>query len=54
MGAGDWSMRVTGTVVPEEDGPFQLALAQAGRARVFVDGALVLDGFSDPAAGGRQ
>ncbi len=46
--AGDWSMRVTGTVVPEEDGVFELALAQAGRARLFVDGALVIDGFTDP------
>ena len=43
-----WSMRVTGTVVPEESGRFSLALAQAGRARVFLDGALVLDGVTDP------
>ncbi len=45
---GPWSMRVRGTVVPEEDGVFQLALGQAGRARVFVDGELVLDGVTDP------
>ena len=45
---GPWSMRVQGTVVPEEDGVFQLALAQAGRARVFADGELVLDGATDP------
>ncbi len=45
---GPWSMRVQGTVVPEEDGVFQLALAQAGRARVFADGELVLDGVTDP------
>ena len=43
-----WSLRVSGTVVPEEGGTFELALAQAGRARVFVDGALVLDGVTDP------
>jgi beta-glucosidase len=44
----DWSMRVRGTVVPDEDGSFTLALAQSGRARVFVDGAVVLDGVTDP------
>jgi beta-glucosidase len=45
---GDWSMRVRGTVVPAESGLFELALAQSGRARVLVDGKLVLDGFEDP------
>jgi beta-glucosidase len=43
-----WSMRVTGTIVPEEDGVFELALAQAGRTRVHVDGELVLDGAENP------
>jgi beta-glucosidase len=45
---GEWSERARGTVVAEEDGVFELALAQAGRARVFLDGTLVLDGFTDP------
>jgi beta-glucosidase len=45
---GDWSMRVTGTVVPEESGTFELALAQSGRARVHLDGDLVLDGVEHP------
>jgi beta-glucosidase len=45
---GDWSMRVRGTVIPNESGRFELALAQSGRARVLVDGAVVLDGFADP------
>ena len=45
---GDWSMRVTGTMVPEESGMFQLAMAQAGLARLFVNGELVLDGFTNP------
>jgi beta-glucosidase len=45
---GDWSMRVRGTVVPAESGLFELALAQSGRARVLVDGKVVLDGFEDP------
>jgi beta-glucosidase len=46
--AGSWSMRVTGTVVPEEDGAFVLTLSQAGRARVYADGELVLDGVENP------
>ncbi len=45
---GDWSMRVAGIVIPEESGTFQLALAQAGSARLFVDGQLLLDGFTNP------
>ncbi len=45
---GPWSMRTRGTVVPEEDGVFQLALAQAGQTRVFADGTLVLDGVENP------
>jgi beta-glucosidase len=43
---------VRGRIVPDEDGTFELALAQAGRARVFLDGELVLDGFTDPPPAG--
>jgi beta-glucosidase len=50
---GDWSMRVSGTVVPEETGIFQLGLAQAGLARLLVNDEVVLDGFTNrPPAGG--
>jgi beta-glucosidase len=50
---GEWSMRVTGTVVPEETGTFQLALAQAGLARLLVNDEIVLDGFTNrPLPGG--
>ncbi len=53
--AGDFSARVRGTILPEEDGSFELALAQAGRTRVLVNGELVLDGFTTPPpAGGRE
>ncbi|MDE3204304.1 MAG: glycoside hydrolase family 3 C-terminal domain-containing protein [Acidobacteriota bacterium] len=45
---GDWSMRVRGTVLPEESGRYRLALAQAGRARLLLDGEVLLDGYSDP------
>jgi beta-glucosidase len=44
----DWSMRVRGTIVPQESGLFELALSQAGQARVLLDGKLVLDGFENP------
>jgi beta-glucosidase len=48
----NWSVRVAGTVVPEESGLFQIALAQAGLARLFINGELVLDGFTNPAPPG--
>ncbi len=52
---GDWSMRVTGTVIPEETGIFQLALAQAGLARLLVNDEVVLDGFTNrPPPGGND
>ena len=52
---GDWSMRVTGTVIPEETGIFELALAQAGLARLLVNDEVVLDGFTNrPPSGGND
>ncbi len=51
----EWSVRVRGSVVPQEDGVFHIALAQSGRARVFIDGELVLNGFENPPPpGGRE
>jgi len=44
----DWSVRARGTVVPTESGAFELALAQSGRARVLVNGEVVLDGVEHP------
>ena len=53
--AGDWSVRVSGTVIPEETGIFQLALAQAGLARLLVNDEVVLDGFTNrPPPGGND
>jgi beta-glucosidase len=43
-----WSARARGFVVAGETGVYRLALAQSGRARLFVDGALVLDGVATP------
>ncbi len=48
----EWSVRVRGSVVPEEDGRFEIALAQSGRARVLVDGEILLDGFEMPMPAG--
>ena len=48
-------MRVTGTVIPEETGIFELALAQAGLARLLVNDEVVLDGFTNrPPPGGND
>ena len=53
--AGDWSMRVSGAVIPQETGIFQLALAQAGLARLLVNDEVVLDGFTNhPPPGGND
>ena len=48
----DFSARVRGTVVPAQSGSYDLALAQAGRARLRVDGQLLLDGFAEPMEAG--
>ncbi len=51
----DWSMRIRGLVVSDEDGTFEIALAQSGRARLSIDDDPVLDGFVDPPPpGGRD
>ena len=47
-----WSMRIRGSIVPRETGTFRLALSQLGRARVLIDGVVVLDGFENPPAAG--
>jgi beta-glucosidase len=43
-----FSLRIEGAVVPEESGTFRFGLAQAGAARLFLDGELVLDGATNP------
>jgi beta-glucosidase len=48
LDAADWSARIRGQVVPAERGTFTLTLSQIGRARVWLDGTLVLDGVADP------
>jgi beta-glucosidase len=50
-----WSARVTGVVVPEETGTYELLMAQAGVTRVWLDDRLVLDGVDNaPPPGGTE
>ncbi len=49
-----FSARLTGAFTPEEDGRWVVSLAQAGRARLFVDGRVVIDGFDRPLAPGHS
>lgn len=43
-----FSARIRGRFSPQHSGAHVFTLAQFGRARVWVDGALVLDGVTDP------
>jgi beta-glucosidase len=50
----DWSLRATGSFTPLEDGEHRWSLSQAGRARLFIDGAVLLDGTVDPPGPGQH
>lgn len=41
----DFSARMTGTFVPEESGEHVFGMTNAGLARLFVDGELIVDGY---------
>ena len=43
-----FSFRAVGRYVPEDTGDHAFTLVQAGRARLLVDGEVVLDGFENP------
>lgn len=47
-----FSFRATARLQVTDTGPHLLTLVQAGRARLLVDGVVVLDGFTDPPAMG--
>jgi beta-glucosidase len=49
-----FSFRATGRFTPLDAGPHTFTLVQAGRARVLVDGEVLLDGMSDPAPPGQE
>ncbi len=42
----DFSARITGTFVASEPGPWTFSLVQAGRARLLLDGEVVVDNWS--------
>jgi beta-glucosidase len=48
---GDWSARWTGRLRVPSSGPWKVGLAAAGRARLAIDGAEVVDNWSDPEPG---
>ena len=43
-----FSVRLAGTFTPDADGTWDVSLAQAGRARLWLDGRVVLDGMDHP------
>jgi beta-glucosidase len=50
----DFSFRATCAYEPPESGEYTLTLVQAGRARVLVDGDVVVDGVTDPPGPGTE
>ena len=51
---GGTTFRATASLVPTTAGPHVLSLVQLGPTRVLLDGALVLDGVTDPPPRGRE
>ena len=43
-----FSVRLAGTFTPDAGGTWEVSLAQAGRARLWLDGRVVLDGIDHP------
>ena len=46
LGTGPFSARMTGTLIATESGIHTFTLIQAGRARLCIDGAVVIDGIT--------
>ena len=53
LSPGAFSLRAVGRYVPEETGDYTFTIVQAGRARLLVDGEVVLDGFTNPPPRGK-
>ena len=51
VGAGDFSARWTGLLKPEETNTYSLAINGAGGARVWLDGKLVIDDWTERPGG---
>lgn len=54
VGSAPFAVRASGRWAPEESGRYTLSLVQAGRARLLVDGAVVLDGTAAPPPPGTE
>lgn len=52
--ADDFTAQLTTTFTPTRTGPHTFTLVQAGRARVRVDGQVVVDGVADPPPRGQS
>ena len=50
----EFSLRARGQFVPATGGTHEFSLVQAGQARLLIDGAVVLDGVTDPAPRGEE
>jgi beta-glucosidase len=48
----NYALRLTGQLTPTESGPYSLALTSAGLSRLYVDGALVVDNWTEQRLGG--
>ncbi len=53
VGTGDFSVRYTGFLKPDETNTYTLAISGAGGARVWIDDKLVIDDWTERAAFGR-
>jgi len=51
---GDFSLRATASFTPSQSGPHVLSMIQTEPSRVFLDGALVIDGVSEQPPAGRE
>ncbi len=54
INGNEFSFRATTTFTANADGVHHLALTQLGRARVLVDGHVVIDGITDPPPAGDE
>ena len=51
---GPFSFRATATLTAAHDGPHLLTMIQLGRARLLLDGSVIIDGIADPAPRGLE
>jgi beta-glucosidase len=51
--AAGYSFRASGRFTPDEDGAHTFSLVQAGKARLLVNGEVVIDGVTDPPPRGK-